>query len=265
MRARKPLNIFFAVERALFLREIEKKISIGRSGLVWTFLEPFLQVFILVMIRSAIVEARGGVNAGSNYDIVIFMASGFIGFNIFRHVLSFSTGAFSANKALFVYKQVKPFDTLFARMLTEVFLSSVVVLIFIFLGFMVGYDNFLPKNSLMVTLAFLWLIVFSFSWGMLVSIGNFFFVSIGKTVGLFSFGLMIFSAVFYPLVALPVAAQEILLYNPLVHFMEMIHGNYLYELDDRFVNYTYMFYWTIVPLFMGLWLYEKLEKRIISE
>jgi len=59
--------------------------------------------------------------------------------------------------------------------------------------------------------------------------------------------------------------KEILLYNPLVHFMEMIHGNYIYELDDRFVDYKYMLLWTIIPLFMGMSLYMKLEKRIISQ
>jgi capsular polysaccharide transport system permease protein len=80
-----------------------------------------------------------------------------------------------------------------------------------------------------------------------------------------SFGLLIFSAVFFPIISLPPEAQEILLYNPLVHFMEMIHGFYLYELDDRFVDYEYMALWSITPLFMGTWLYIKLEQKIISE
>jgi capsular polysaccharide transport system permease protein len=46
--------------------------------------------------------------------------------------------------------------------------------------------------------------------------------------------------------------------------MEMIHGFYITGLDDRFVDYHYMLYWTVIPLFIGLWLYVRLEKRIIS-
>ncbi len=77
--------------------------------------------------------------------------------------------------------------------------------------------------------------------------------------------LLIGSAVFFPIISLPPAAQEILLYNPLVHFMEMIHGYYMVELDTHFVDYHYMLMWTIVPLFMAMWLYTKLQERIISE
>jgi capsular polysaccharide transport system permease protein len=63
---------------------------------------------------------------------------------------------------------------------------------------------------------------------------------------------------------IPQTLQEILYYNPLVHFMEMLHANYFYSLTDDFVNYQYMLIWTVIPLFMGLWLYQKLEKRIVS-
>jgi len=44
----------------------------------------------------------------------------------------------------------------------------------------------------------------------------------------------------------------------------MIHGYWIDALDDRFVDYRYMLLWTVTPLFVGLWLYQRLEKRIIS-
>jgi capsular polysaccharide transport system permease protein len=122
----------------------------------------------------------------------------------------------------------------------------------------------LPKEPLMVFIAYLWLFIFSLGIGILVAVGNSFFISIGKFIGVISFVLMISSAIFFPIISLPPIAQEALLYNPLVHFMEMIHGFYLYGLDDRFVDYRYMLLWTIIPFFIGLWLYIRLEKRIIS-
>ena len=260
MRERKPLQIFLAVTKALFLRELNTKISIGKLGLFWTFFEPFMQVTMFILIRVVII----GRGEGSNFDYAVFMAAGFIAFNMFRHILSGSTGAFAANKGLFSYKQVKPIDTIIARALVQTFITGIIVLMFIFIGFFFQYE-FAPENMLMVFFGYLWLLLFSFAVGLVVAVGSTFFVSIGKLVSIFSFGLMIFSAVFYPLISLPVEAQEILLYNPLVHFMEMIHGYYIYELDDRFVDYRYMALWTIIPLFMGTWLYIKLEKRIISE
>ncbi len=261
MTVRNPLKIFFYVERALFLREIEMKITVGKSGLFWAFFGPFFQVFLFVALHALIMNS----DTGYNYDFTVFMASGFIAFNMFRSILNTSTGAFMANKGLFNYKQVKPFDTIIARVLIEMFMTSVIVIIFLLIGYFAQYDNVLPKNTLMVCLGYFWLVLFSFGIGLLVAVGNIFFISIGKLVGIFSFVLLFTSAVFFSLISIPVEIQKLLLYNPLVHFMEMIHGYYVYGLDDRFVDYRYMLLWTIVPLFIALWFYRKLEKRIISE
>jgi len=261
---RKPLHIFKAVIRALFLRELDMRMSVGKSGLFWTFFEPFLQIFIFVAIRVAIVNHTGKTLA-SHYAVGAFIASGFIAFNLFKHILNTSKGAFQANKGLFAYKQVKPIDTIISRVLVETFLSSVIVTVFLLLGFLLGEENFLPKNALLVFLGYLWLIVFSFGVSLLVAVGNTFYVSVGKFISIISFALLIFSGVFFPLVSVPPLAQKLLLYNPLVHFMEMIHGAYIYGLDDRFVDYNYMLMWTIIPLFIGLWLYVRLEKRILSQ
>jgi len=254
---RKPLFIFFSVIKALFLRELESRISQGKSGLFWTFTEPFFQVFVFVALRSALIQS-------SSYNVPLFMAVGFVPFAMFRSILSSSSGAFMANKGLFNYKQVKPIDTILSRALVELFLTCIVAMIFLVIGFFLHFDNLLPENTLMVLFAYFWFWIFAIGIGLIVGIGNTFFVSIGKIVSISTFGLMIFSAVFYPIVTLPPAAQEILLYNPLVHFMEMIHGSYLYELDTQFVDYRYMLLWTVIPWFIGIWLYEMLERKIIS-
>jgi len=260
LTSRKPLQIFLAVERALFLRELNMRMSVGKAGLFWTFFEPFMQVTMFILMRVVMMGS-----ASSNYDVTVFMASGFIAFNMFRTILASSTNAFTANKGLFNYKQVKPIDTILARLLVSMFITSIIVLMFLFIGFFFQYENLKPENLLLVVFGYVWLAIFSFAVSLVVAIGNTFFDSIGKLVGILSFGLMIGSAVFFPMISVPLEYQEYLLYNPLVHFMEMIHGGYLYELDTKLVDYRYMLIWTIVPLFMGSWLYTKLEKRIISE
>ena len=237
------------------------KTSIGRLGFFWLFFEPFAQIAFFIMIRVVLIESRGGA---SNFDYAVFMASGFIAFNMFKSILSGSTGAFTANKGLLNYKQVKPIDTILGRLVLQVFLTSIIVIIFLFLGFVFQYPIG-AQNILSVFIAYVWLLIFSFSVSLLVAVGNAFFTGIGKTVSILSFGLLIFSAIFYPLISIPPFAQNILLYNPLVHFMEMIHAAYIPELDDRFVDYRYIFLWTVTPLFLGMWLYSKLERKIISQ
>ena len=259
MTLRKPFQIFLAVERALFLRELNMKMSVGKAGLFWLFFEPFMQVSMFMIMR---VYIRG--TGASNYDPAIFMASGFIAFNMFSKILQGSLGAFTGNKGLFNYKQVKPIDTILARVLVNMFITSIIIMMFLFVGFFFQYENLKPENLLVVFFGYLWFILFSFSVSLPLAIGNTFYDSIGKVVGIFTFGLMITSAVFFPMISIPPQYQELLLYNPLVHFMELIHSGYIYELDDRFVDYRYMALWTIIPLFIGTWLYTKLEKKIIS-
>jgi len=264
IKKRKSFVVFVSVIKALFLREIDMRISSGKSGIIWTFLEPFLQIFIFIYIHVALREHTGGASA-SLYSYSVFMASGFIAFNLYRQIVSRSLGAFVANKGLFNYKQVKPISTIISRIFVEIFLTLCITIVFLFMGFIFDVDNYIPKNILMVCLSVLWLILFSFGIGLVVAIGNFFYMSVGKFIGVISFILLIFSAVFFPLASIPQVARDILLYNPLVHFMEMIHGFYLYGLDDKFVDYSYMLYWTLIPIVIGLWLYVKLEKRIISQ
>jgi len=234
------------------------RFSVSKSGLFWTFFEPFFQVFVMVIIK-VLLFGRGG----ENFDFAAFLALNFTAYNLFRNILKKSMGAFKANKALFIYKQVKPLDTILARILVEIFITGIIIICFVAIGLYFGFDLNV-KNLPMVALGFVALIFLAFSWGLLLAVGNTFYPSIGKTVNILMTFLMFGSAVFYTIEQLPSALQHLLLLNPLTHFMEMIHGYYFDVLDDRFVNYNYMILWIILPLYLGLWFYRKLEERIIS-
>lgn len=260
MQTRSPLKVFTAVQKALFLRELNMKVTVGRFGFFWIFFEPFAQVTFFTLLKIAIIQSRG---IHSNFDYVTFIAVGFIAFNMFKGILSSSLGAFEANRGLLKYKQVKPIDTILGRVLLQIFITSIIVIVFIFIGFFFKYE-IMPQNILLVFLGYCWFLLFSFSLSFFLAVSNIFFSSTKKVVNIFSLGLFIFSGIFYPLISLPAVARDILLYNPLVHFMEMIHAAYILELDDRFVDYSYMFFWTVTPLFMGTWLYLRLEKKIIA-
>ena len=234
------------------------RFSVSKSGLFWTFFEPFMQVFIMVLIKIILFG-----KSGDNFDFAAFLALNFTAYNMFRNILTKSMGSFTANKALFVYKQVKPIDTIIARVMVEVFVTGTIIIAFVLIGMYFGFDLNV-KHLPMVAIGFLWLILFAFSFGLFVAVSNTFYPSIGKTINIFMIFLMFGSAVFYAIEMLPNQIQTLLLYNPLTHFMEMIHGYYFYTLDDNFVDYNYMILWTLLPLYIGLIFYRKLEERIIS-
>ncbi len=258
MIARKPLQIFLAVQKALFLRELGMRFSVSKSGLFWTFFEPFMQVLVMVLIKVVLFG-----KAGDNFDFAAFLALNFTAYNMFRNILTKSMGSFTANKGLFVYKQVKPIDTIIARVMVEVFITGIIILSFIAIGIYFDFDLNI-QNLPMVAFGFAWLVLFSFALGLFVAVSNTFYPSIGRSINIIMTFIMFGSAVFYTIEMIPAQIQTLLLYNPLTHFMEMIHGHYFLVLDDRFVNYNYMLLWTLTLLYTGLWFYRRLEERIIS-
>jgi capsular polysaccharide transport system permease protein len=258
MVKRSSFKIFLAVLNALFLRELSMRFSSGRMGIFWTFFEPFFQILIFVLIKMMLFGS-----GESNFDFAVFLALNFTAFNMFKNIVIKSTASFQANKALFLYKQVKPIDTIIARSMVEVFITSIIIFIFIFLGLYFDFDMNI-KDLTMVTMGFISLILFSLAFGLCIAVLNVFIDSVGKLINFFMTALMFASAVFYSVDILPKEMQEWLMYNPISHFMEIIHGFYFHSLDDRFVSYWYIFIWTLSLFYIGLWLYVKLEKRIIS-
>jgi len=116
----------------------------------------------------------------------------------------------------------------------------------------------------MVILAVVWLALFGFSLGLLSAVIGMFYEIYTKILNIIMTPLLFVSALMYTVDSLPPVLREIILYNPLVHFIEMIHGYYFNVLDTQYVDYEYMFYWTFIPLFLGLYFYKKAAKKIIS-
>ncbi len=91
-----------------------------------------------------------------------------------------------------------------------------------------------------------------------------FYETFAKIINVLMTPLLFVSALMYTVESLPPVLRELILYNPLVHFIEMIHGYYFKALDTQYVDYEYMLYWTLIPLYVGLFFYTKAEKRILS-
>ncbi len=257
MTERSSWQVQKSVIYALFLREVNVRFSAGKLGYFWVIFEPLMQISIFVMVKVLL------FGSNSLLDYPVFITLGFVAFNLFRHLVDRSMSSFKANKGLYAYKQVKPIDTLVARLMVEILVTGVVTMVFIAVGFYVGADMDV-ENLGMLLLSFLWLILFSVSFGLLVAVIGLFFDSFQKVMKLLLSPLMFISAIFYSMQDMPQALQNLLYYNPIAHFMELLHANYFYLLNDGFVDYQYILIWTIVPLYVSLWLYQKLEKGIIS-
>ncbi len=258
MMKRSSFSIFQSVVNALFLREVQTRFGTKKLGYFWAIMDPFTQILMFSLIKTAV---SGQSMPGIDYPV--FLASGFLTFNFFKAVMMGSMQSFNANKALFSYKQVKPFDTIVSRFFLEFLIVSVAIFVFICVGLYIELDVS-PKDFNMVLIAFLWLGIFAFGIGILFAVIGTFYETFTKIIGFISMPLFFLSGLLYTVDSLPQFARDVILYNPVVHFIEMIHGNYFLVLDAQYVDYTYMMYWTLIPLFTGLYFYIHSEKKIIS-
>jgi capsular polysaccharide transport system permease protein len=119
------------------------------------------------------------------------------------------------------------------------------------------------KNLLGVILSFFWFSLFGLSLGVLFAVLSYFFENFSKIINLIFLPMFFVSGLFFAAKDLPENIRNILIWNPVFQFEEMIHGYYFYVLDDRYVNYLYLTLWTLIPLYLGLWLYKKTERKII--
>ncbi|QOP41445.1 ABC transporter permease [Sulfurimonas marina] len=258
MTKRTSFAIFKSVVIALFLREVQTRFGTKKMGYFWAIFDAMLMVLIFAGLKTAIAE-----NSMPGIDFPVFLATGFLAFFLWRNIVKSSIGAFSANQALFAYRQVKPFDTIVTRVVLEMLVSSIATLVFLAIGWYFDYDIAI-KDFNMVMLAVIWLCIFGFGLGLMSAVFSYFYETFGKMMNIIMTPLLFISALMYTVDSLPPLLREIILYNPLVHFIEMIHGYYFNTLDTYYVNYEYMMYWTILPLFIGLFFYVRSEKRILS-
>ena len=254
---RKSLQIFFSVIKALFLREIVTRFSTKKLGYLWAIIDPMAMIVVFSIMKIML-----GKKIASDIDYSVFLATSFIAYNMFKDIAFKSMEAFNANQGLFVYKQVRPIDTIISRSLIEVLIRGVITLLFLFIGWFLGL-NIDCKNILGVLIGFIWIAFFGLSLGILFAVIGFFYENFKNIIKLVFLPMFFLSGLFYTAGSLPPMAREILLYNPILNFMELIHGNYFYSLDTHYVNYSYILFWTLIPMFIGLWIYNKSEKKII--
>ena len=258
MQKRKSFTIFSSVISALLLREIQTRVGEKKFGYFWLIFDAMILIIGLVVLRGLIREIDIlGV------DILVFLATSFLAFFLFKNIITQSMNSFTANKALFNYKQVKPITTIFARVILEIFLTIFATLVMIGMGLYLELDLTI-QNFNMVLVSVAWLCVFAFGIGLFTAVISSFYEWFKKFVTFLMMPLLFLSALFYTVDSLPQIYQEMILYNPVVHFIEMIHGYYFNTLSTKYVDYTYMTYWTLIPLFLGLFFYTKSEKKIIS-
>ena len=256
---RTHIAVSLSVWKALFLREAVARISAQRAGWVWLVLEPMLHIAMITYV----ITGFKGRDFGDT-DAALFVALGLIGFRFFSNPAFKSPATLGTNRALLVYRQVKPIDPILSRCVLEGWVQILVAVLFMCMLSLLNHDV-LPVAPLTPFLCVLTLWLFGLGTGLVLSAATVLGPEVGRFTNLLGMPMYFLSGVLFSPSQLPPAMRDVVLLNPVAHGIELLRSGFFpgYYVADQ-VSFSYLLGFTLVYLFFGLALHRHLQTRLIS-
>ncbi|AKQ57180.1 ABC transporter permease [Bordetella hinzii] len=257
---RSPISITFSVWRAIFLREALDRLFGERAAWFWLLVEPMLHIAFLGWIWTVVrVHRMGGI------DVLIWLMVGLLAFFLFRRTAIQVMYAIDCNRALFAYRQVKPFDPALVRGGLEAFLMVVVATLTLLAAGLLGHDVFPGDPLLVLASAFgLWLL--GMGYGLIASVLMELVPESEHILNILMLPLYLISGVIWPISTVPGQWREVLMLNPIAHGLESVRQGfvpYYHAAPETSLAYLYIF--AIVQIFIGMLLYRRFALRLVMQ
>lgn len=258
-RQRDPLAVQRAVLVALVIRELRARVQGRWLGLLWIVFEPLAHVLLILALfgfRSHAVTL--------NVEFPVFLVTGILPFFVFRNLARRVPASIAANRGLFAYRQVMPIDALAARAIVEVGLYGAVYLAALALLGWLGY-HCLPQAPLELAVVSAVLLALGAGLGVLFSVLAHTRPRVQTVINLLFFPLYLLSGVIFPVHGLPLGVREWLLWNPVLHLVELSR---LYFIDHYSVvpgvSLAYPAAWALAVVALAMASYRVYRHQFVA-
>lgn len=261
LKKRSPFGVLRAVTFALILREMRGRFGLRRFGAFWLVFEPLAHIVALMSLYALI---RGG-RASNGLDLSLFLITGIIPFLLFKNISMKAMEAVNANKGLFAYRQIKPIDTIVARMVVECALMACVYMMVLFgLGMWGGVDVSMHRPIEWIFVAAIG-IAFSFGLGLIFCIVGEAMPEAKTFIRLAYMPLYLLSGIIMPLWMIPERFHKYMLWNPYLHLIDSLRAN-VFEVYPHTtgVDMWYASFVSLSTLFIGLGLYRVRRLNLVA-
>lgn len=252
----RALLIKFQVIHALVLRETRTRFGRHRLGYLWAFLEPLLFVGIFGLFYLLM-----GRTMPAGLPLVPFLVTGFVPYLLFQRSVFQALHAIDGNKGLLFYPDVRPLDLFSARALLE--MATHFTIFAVIMTTVCSWEGRWDVDSVLTTVLGLFL-----AGGLGATLGlvlcglSTFSNSVERLVGPLMRPLFWISALFFSTNDLPTQARRVLLYNPLLHVIELTRDGWFRGYRVHQVNALYPCAWILVLFFFGLTLERVARRRL---
>lgn len=235
-----------SIVRALILRETRTRFGKYQLGYLWAFIEPCL--FILTFF---LVFKFANRRLPLGMDIISFISTGLLPFQAFRNIANKTAGSTTGSKALLTYPNVKRLDMIIARFSLEAvtFTAIFVVLLSVSAFFAPGRR---VDDLLLVGAGLALALVFGGGFGVFLGGLSGLFPSVERVQNILMRPLFWISGVFFTANQLPPRAREYLIWNPMLHVVEMIRDGFFDSYSAHHLSIAYPVMWAIICGAIGL-------------
>lgn len=243
------LQIHLRVVCAFIIRETATRYGTNVGGYLWAFVQPIAFIFLMGTLMGSI-----GRRPAMGESFILFYATGFLAFNMFRAMETYLTSSISANRSLLSYPVVAPIDAIFGRLILEALTSLVVATIIIGISY----------NYALHTAPIIWVDVFeatALAWMMAVGVAManmvlfFHFPLYDKAYKIVTRPLFLLSGVFYVPSAMPAPYSSYLLANPVTHIVIMFREGFYGASTGNGLDRLFLFESSVGALAVGFFLF----------
>jgi capsular polysaccharide transport system permease protein len=250
------LSIQVRVLHALILRELITRFGRENLGVLWLVVEP-----LLFTVGVATLWTATGLSHGSSLPIVAFAVTGYSSVLMWRNSASHCAGAVEINKTLLYHQRVHITDVLLARCALEI---SGATCSFALLTALLSYFGLLepPSDLLKVMQGWLMLAWFGASLGILIGAATAFSRIVERLWTPVAYLLFPISGAAYMVEWLPHSFQQVVLYLPMVHGIELVREGYFGGVVRTHHDIGYMAFCCLILSLAGFWLAREATHRI---
>lgn len=247
---------YLFVIRELTGREIKRRYSRSKLGILWSVLNPLLNMAVLSFIFSSMFK-----RSIENYPI--YYLCGTVMFNFFNGGTNAAMTSLVDNKGYLIKLKIPMRVFVLSRVYTALvnFGYSLIAFIPILIFFQIKISwtiLFLPVIVLIFT-------VFILGVSYILSVACVFFGDIRHLYGVFTTLLLFMSAIFYPVDRLSGTAKTVVSNNPMYIFIDCIREIvYMNKMPDITALGT-LAVWAIVMYFIGVQVFNSNKNRIIQK
>lgn len=253
------LHVQMRVLRALFLREALTRFGRHNIGFLWLFVEPMTFTLGVTALWTATKSVHG-----SDLPIVAFALTGYSSVLLWRNMPSRCIGALWANLSLLYHRNIKVLDIFAARLMLEfggaTISFTVLSVVFISIGWLEP-----PQNLLEVVGG--WLIIAVFGSALAILLGALSHENelVDKLWHPASYLIFPLSGSAFMVDALPKLAQDVVLWIPMVHGVEIVREGYFGARARAHYDLSYVVPFSLVLSGLALLQVRKLAARVVPE